>query len=471
MNHLYHHATSGRGSLVILAAAGGLFLASLDFSINVSLPVIRDSLNESLVTVQWIIVIYHASRSGMGFGAGGLGDAFGLRRLFLIGVVLNTLAVGFIALQHGLPGVVGFRVLQGLGAGILFTASPALVARAFGPDRRGAALGVTIAAVGAGQVTATLGGGWLAEHIGWQAIFWTRVPIGLFFLAVGALFIHGPAARQPSDARREFDWAGMVVLYLTLFLLVLAISFARLDGWISVPTLAPAGLAAAGFAIFVWVEARCVRPVFPASLLRSARFRAGAASNLLATVAAFVMWFLFPFFISDTLHRDPVILGAMLATMGSLTFVGSALGGWLTDRWGDRGMTFAAGVGLALSLWWMSTISSTATLWNVAWHAGAIGLAFGVHQASVYALTMRGVPSGQSGAASATLAVTQTLGTVLSVSLGTIMLVWRERLATAAGLGAGDAFVRGYTETFAAAAVVAVAAGVVALTAQKIRSV
>ncbi|MBT5318955.1 MAG: MFS transporter, partial [Chloroflexi bacterium] len=154
--------TSRDRMLTVMIASSGLFLVALDFSINVSLPTMRDSLGASLISVQGIIIFYHASRSGLAPAAGGLGDAFGLKRVFLWGVVAYTAAVGLIALQDTLGAVVALRVLQGVGAGILFTAGPALVVRAFGPARRGTALGVTLASVSAGQMTATLGGGFLS---------------------------------------------------------------------------------------------------------------------------------------------------------------------------------------------------------------------------------------------------------------------------------------------------------------------
>ena len=175
------------------------------------------------------------------------------------------------------------------------------------------------------------------------------------------------------------------------------------------------------------------------------------------------MWFLFPFYVVDTLGRSPVALGAMLATMGALTFVGSTAGGWLADRLGDRVMTVAGSVATAGGLLWMSQISETASLPEVALRAGAVGLAFGIHQSSVYALTMRHVPVDRAGAASATLAVTQTIGTVLSVSIGTMIFSWRERLALERGLSEAGAFIEAYGDAFFAAAGVALIAGVIVI--------
>ena len=237
-------------ALAVLVGGAGLFLVALDFSINVSLPTMRDSLGASLVTVQWIIILYHATRSGTGFGAGGIGDRFGLKRLFVAGVVAYTLAVGLISLQGSLGAVVSIRLLQGIGAGALFIAGPALVARAFGRPRRGTALGVTLAALALGQVTATLGGGWLSQNIGWQAIFWARVPIGAVVLLAAFALPKDERRTGDSKARQAFDWTGAGLLFAAMFLLILAFSFARLHGWLGA---LPVGLGAASAVLLLVV--------------------------------------------------------------------------------------------------------------------------------------------------------------------------------------------------------------------------
>jgi len=451
------------GIPTIIAGAAGLFLGALDFSINVSLPAIRDDLNESLITVQWIIIIYHASRSGSGFGIGAIGDRYGLKWLFIAGVVLYTISVGIIALQSTLAAVVALRVAQGIGVTILFTVGPALVARAFGPQRRGAALGVTIAAVGIGQMTATLGGGWFTETFGWESIFWVRVPIGLVVLVLGAFMIQSKVAAPTERRSGSFNWVGTGLLYIGLFMFALSISIARIDGWTSAGTLGTGAVFIAFFGYFIIRERNMPNPLVPARLLADWTFRQGAISNLIGTTAYFLMWFLFPFYIADALGRDSIALGGMLATMGALTFVGSTIGGWLADRLGDRAMTVVGAVATAGGLLWMSRIDETASLLEVALRAGAIGLAFGIHQSSVYALTMRHVQPQMAGAASATLAVMQTVGTVVSVSIGTMIFTWREDEALERGLSDTGAFIDAYGDAFLVAAAVAVLAAVVVI--------
>ena len=203
--------------LAIAIGSGALFLGALDFSINVNLPRFRADLGETLISVQLIIIMYHGARSGTGFVAGGIADRFGIKWPLTAGIVLYTVAVGFISLQDSLTPIVALRIPQGIGVAILFTLGPALVARAFGPSRRGAALGVTLASMGAGTFAGTLGGGILGQEIGWQAIFWARIPIGLTLLAATVIWLNGGLAKAVAGrAGNRFDLPGSVVLFSTL---------------------------------------------------------------------------------------------------------------------------------------------------------------------------------------------------------------------------------------------------------------
>jgi MFS family permease len=175
--------------MAIAIGSGALFLGALDFSINVNLPRFRSDLGETLVSVQMIIIMYHGARSGTGFVAGGIADRFGIKWPLAVGIVFFTVAVGLISLQDSLTPIVLLRIPQGIGVAILFTLAPALVARAFGPRKRGAALGVTLAAMGAGTFVGTLGGGLLGQEIGWEAIFWARIPVGLALLIATVVWL------------------------------------------------------------------------------------------------------------------------------------------------------------------------------------------------------------------------------------------------------------------------------------------
>ena len=396
--------------------------------------------------------------------AGGIADRFGIKWPLAVGIVLYTVAVGLISLQDSLSPIVALRIPQGIGVAILFTLAPALVARAFGTSRRGAALGVTLGAMGLGTFAGTLGGGFLGQEIGWQAIFWARIPIGITLLVATVLWLNGDFAKAvPGRLRDRFDLPGSVILFSTLFIFVLAMSFARVEGWLN-PL--PVGLFVVTIVfgiVFVQGKRAGRFTIFPSGLTSFSGFKSGAASNLLLTVAAFVMWFLFPFYVADVMGRSGLTLGALLALMAGMNFVGSALAGWLADHVGDRRITFVGTIITAIGLYLAGNAGASPTMSSVVIGTAVLGLGFGMHQAAVYALTLRRAPSEHAGATSAALTVSQTIGTVLSIALMTSILSWQQS-------SNGGSFVEAYRFAYLTAAIIAVTAGLIVLKLPRKRS-
>jgi len=450
--------------MAIAIGSGALFLGALDFSINVNLPRFRSDLGETLVSVQMIIIMYHGARSGTGFVAGGIADRFGIKWPLAIGIVLYSVAVGLISLQDSLTPIVLLRIPQGIGVAILFTLAPALVARAFGSSKRGAALGVTLAAMGAGTFVGTLGGGLLGQEIGWEAIFWARIPVGLALLIATVVWLNGDFAKPVRGwVKGRFDLPGSIVLFATLFIFVLALSFARVEGWLhSLPLALFAATLVLGL-IFAKGKQSGRFTIFPKDLTSFPGFKAGAMSNLLLIVASFVMWFLFPFYVADVMGRSGLTLGVLLALMAGMNFAGSGLAGWLTDRLGDRPITVFGTALTAVGLVLVGTAGATPTMMTVVIGMAVVGFGFGIHQAAVYALTLRGAPSEHAGATSAALTVSQTIGTVASIALMTSLLKWQQS-------SNGDSFVEAYRFSYLGAAGIAVLSGVIVLRMRRSRS-
>ena len=371
--------------------------------------------------------MYHGARSVTGFVAGGIADRFGIKWPLVSGIVLYTTAVGLISLQDSLAPIVALRIPQGIGVAILFTLAPALVARAFGPSRRGAALGVTLGAMGLGTFASTLGGGLLGQEIGWPAIFWARIPIGIVLLLAAVIALNGNLAQSiPGRTKHRFDLLGSVTVFAALFTFVLAMSFARVEGWLSPLPLVLFALTFVLGLMFAKGKKSGRFTIFPAGLTAFSGFKSGTLSNLLLTIASFVMWFLFPFYVADVMGRSGLTLGALLALMAGMNFLGSGIAGWLADRAGDRPIIFIGTILTAIGLVFVGTAGDNPEMSRVVISTAVLGLGFGIHQAAVYALTLRGTPSEYAGSTSAALTVSQTIGTVMSIALMTSLLNWRQ---------------------------------------------
>ena len=149
-----------------LAAGLGMFLTSLDIAVNVALPLITREFGTDYQTVQWIIIVFIATRAGLVLGAGSFADRFGLRQVYLLGAAAYLAAMICIALSPNFGSVVGFRVLQALGTGCLFAASPAIAARLFPMSRRGLSMGLTTGSQALGMLAGTLGAVSEAKSVG-----------------------------------------------------------------------------------------------------------------------------------------------------------------------------------------------------------------------------------------------------------------------------------------------------------------
>ena len=413
-----------RSGRVVAAVAGlGMFLGALDISVNVALPSIAQGLDADLQSVQWVIVAFIATRAGLVMGAGSFADRFGLRRVYIFGALCYLMAMVAISISPNLESVVGFRVLQGFGTGSLFAVSPALAAQVFPRERRGLAMGFATASQALGMLTGTLGAALLIQWQGWSGIFMGRVPFVLLALLLAVRFM--PVDRDPIDSsppragdpNGSFDLAGAITLMGALMCLVVGLRLGRSEGWTSPAALALLPMAPILILLFWRSERRAAWPVLPGELLRKSDFIVSCVSMSLAHFGVFVVWFVFPFYISYGLGKGPGSLGTMLATM-ALFYTGlSWLGGMLCDRLGavSVGLT---GLGvLAGGLLFISFSGQDTGLRQNALGMALVGSGLGLFQSAAYALMLGGVPSQRTGTASAAISLAQSGGTVLSVTI------------------------------------------------------
>jgi MFS family permease len=319
-----------------------------------------------------------------------------------------------IALSPNLEMVVGFRALQAVGTGCLYAASPAIAAEVFPARQRGLGMGFTAASQALGMLAGTLGAGFLVQWSGWEAVFLGRTPFTLAALILGVWFLR-PQARRGSGI--PFDLTGAVTLMAALLSLVIGLRLGRSAGWTSPTVLALLLLAPVFLAMFWRAECRAAWPVLPRELLRVRGFTVSSASMFLAHLGVFVIWFIFPFCISDGLGQSPLILGIMLALMASFNIGFSPAGGWLCDRAGTQRVGVAGLLILALGLLLMSFLGRGSSLFQVGLRISIVGAGLGLFQAAAYALMMNSVSAQRFGTASGALSLAQAFGRVLSVAI------------------------------------------------------
>ena len=453
----------------LIAASTGIFLGSLDITVNVALPNITSSFNADVQTVQWIIIFYVGSSAGLQISLGTAADTYGLKRFFLIGLAVYTLAVGLISLAPTLQVVFGLRVLQAVGSGLLMACAPALVTSMFPSEERGKALGLMAGLGTLGMLVGTLAGGALVDSFGWRAIFAGRVPLGICAIVLSFIVL---SERPLFEARRGFDLRGSFTLFTGVVSFILFLTLGGRLGWIDPVTLILAPVSLAFLASFLYIEGRVRIPVLDVGLLKHRVLAPAFISAYLVSMSSFVNWFILPFFVSDVMGANAKTWGMLMMLMPLTVAASAPIGGWISDRVPPAYINTVSALMTAAAVFSYTMLGEGTTVFDVAWRSAAIGVCMGLHQASNANLVMGSVPSNRLGTGGAIMTLSRSMGTVTSVAILSALLASREEwhAAAMAGLGIVDdpdglkSFVLAFKDTYFVAALLSVASAAVSVT-------
>lgn len=322
----------------------GSFVAGLDATvINVALPAIQDDLGGGLAGQQWVSNAYLLTLGSLILIGGSLGDVYGERRAFAIGVAGFGIASLGCALAPTIEVLVGARAIQGVFGALLTPSALAVIVSAFPPDERGAAIGSWTAWAGIAMVIGPFVGGWLIDTTSWRWIFAINVP---FVIATLALVVVAIPTPEPGRARRRVDWAGAALCAVGLAGPVYALIRQPDMGWASIEVAGPLVGGIAIFAAFLVHEARTPDPMLPLGLFRRRNFAIGNLETFSMYGGLSIVFFFLVLFLQQVAGFNALEAG--LATLPStvVMFLLSKRFGALADRFGPR---FFMGVGPLLS--------------------------------------------------------------------------------------------------------------------------
>lgn len=348
---------SARGRWVLLTTVLGSGLALLDATVvNVALGRIGDDLDADFAGLQWTINAYTLTLAALILLGGSLGDRFGRRRVFLIGVVWFAVASLLCGLAPSVGTLVAARGLQGIGGALLTPGSLAIIAASFHPDDRGAAVGAWSGLGGIAAAVGPLLGGWLVEW-NWRLVFLINVPVAIAIVAVAVR--HVPETRDPTAVPRV-DLAGTALAAGGLGAITFALTRAGDVGFSgSVPWTLALGVAC--LAGFLLVETRSSHPLMPLGLFRNAQFSAANAVTFLVYAALGVIFLLLVLQLQVVAGWSPVVAGSSMLPVTVLMLVFSSKAGALSARIGPR-MPMTMGPLLSAGgVLWMSRVGEDAS--------------------------------------------------------------------------------------------------------------
>ena len=444
--------------LALIVLCLGDLLIVLDVSIvNVALPSIREDLGFSEASLAWVINAYTLTFGGFMLLAGRLGDLYGHRRVFLLGVGLFTAASLACGLATSSEVLVGARAIQGIGGAIVAAVALSLIMTLFTePAERAKAMGVIgFVAAGGGSI-GVLAGGVITDFLSWNWIFLVNLPIGLAVIGFCLLLLPGGSGER-SESR--LDLGGAILVTGSLMLAVYAIVNGNEQGWTSGRTLGLLGAAVVGLVSFLVLESRVDAPLMPLGLFR---LRSVAASNvvgILWSAAMFAMFFLSALYLQLVLGYSPLEVG--LAFLPANLIMGAfslGLSARIVMRYGTR-MPLVIGmalVALGLGLFARAPVDASFAV-DILPSMVILGIGIGMAMNPLLLAAMSDVEPRDAGIASGVVNTSFMMGGALGLAV----------LASVAAAQTGDstsaaALTDGYHAAFVVGTIFAVAAGAVA---------
>jgi EmrB/QacA subfamily drug resistance transporter len=451
-----------RNRWTLVSVALATFMTYLDNNIvNVAIPDVQRELGLSTAGIEWVVSGYILTFAGLLLAGGRLADAFGRRRLFLIGLAVFTASSLFAGFAGGAATLVAARGVQGIGAALVTPTTLAIISATFAdPRERNAAVGVW---GGVGALALAVGpvlGGLLTQHVSWEWIFWINVPIGLATMALGAWSIR--ESREPGT--RSLDLPGLGLSTVALFALTWALIEGHDRGWTSALILGAFGLAALATVAFVAVERRVAQPMVDVTLFARREFSGGIVALMLWAFGLFGIYFFTSLYLQNVLGFSPTKAGAAFVPMAVLMAVSAIVSDRVAARFGAYRSTGFGMVAMGLAIGSIAMLGRDASYLSLMPSFVVIGIGGGM-TIPLTATVLGVMPTGQAGVASAVFNASREVAGLLGITVIGAVLTSRQGSELAAGRAPVDAFLTGYRSGLLLAAALVVAGGITAFAA------
>ncbi|WP_228282795.1 DHA2 family efflux MFS transporter permease subunit [Brevibacterium atlanticum] len=416
----------------------GFFMILVDSTIvSVAIRDIMDSLDADINAVIWVTSAYLLAYVVPLLITGRLGDRFGPKRVYLVGLVIFTLSSLWCGLSTSVGGLIIARVVQGIGAASMTPQTMAVITRIFPPDRRGAAMGMWGAVAGIATLVGPILGGVLVDAFGWEWIFFINVPVGIIAFVMAVWLV----PRLQTHPHR-FDWFGVVLSACGMFLLVYGIQQAHGADWgpligpVTVPFVIGGGVVfLIGFVL--WQKVNTSEVLVPLSLFKDRNFTLAAIAMITVGFGITSMAFPLMLWAQTVLGYTPTQSALLMAPMAVLSGVLAPFVGRLVDHGSPRVL---AGIGLgsfSIALFWLGAILDAHTsLWAIIPPLLLLGVANGFMWAPISSTATRNLPLHHAGAGSGVYNTVRQVGAVLGSAA--IAEAMESRLAANIGSSTGS---------------------------------
>jgi EmrB/QacA subfamily drug resistance transporter len=419
----------------LLLASLGVFLTSLDVVVvSTALPVLRSDLGASLSDLEWTINAYNLVLACLVLTGSALGDRFGRRRMYVLGLGVFTAASAAAALSSTSGQLIVARVLQGMGAAVVLPLTLTLISEAFPVEKRGAAIGMWGGVTGVGVAAGPVLGGAIIEGVSWQWIFWINVPVGLLLIPLSAVKL-----RESRGPRPQLDLAGVGLAGTGLFALAWAPVRAPSAGWGSAEVLLSLTVGAVLVAAFLWWESRTRYPMLPLGYFRRRGFATANGVVFCQFVSLLGSLFMLTQFFQTGLGQSPLEAGLRILPWTAMPMLVAPVVGVLADRLGFRIFMTLGLVLQAAGLAWVAAVAEPGRGYG-ALVGGLVVAGIGISMCfpTVAGAVVTSVPDEDSGVAAGANSALRELAGVFGVAIAAAVF------AAQGGYASPSAFVDGF---------------------------
>jgi len=428
--------------LTLLAMCVSLFIIQVDVTIvNVALPSIQHSLHTGPGDLEWVISAYALALAALIPVGGALGDRYGRKRIFLIGVTVFGLGSVACALSRSAAALIGFRAVQGVGGAAMLALTLSIITETFPAKSRAGAIGTWAAIGGTGFGVGPVAGGILLSFFGWSSVFWVNIP----FAVVGVALTLAAVAESRNPASRRLDGPGVAASALGLVGITLGLTETSSHPWGSWPVLAPLATGAVLLACFALWERHSAHPMIPPALLGARSFVSASGVFLISFAAFSSLMYYVTLLYQDVNGWSPLRTGLSWLLLNAPFLLMAQLTGRIDRRHPPARVVAAGCVVAAIGVFALSRVGTTTPFLLTAIGYLLAGIGFGVIVPGVTHVAMRDVPAGASGAASGVVNASRQVGT----SVGLAVL---GSLGVTAAISDWDAAVRRFPAPVRAAA-------------------